>query len=67
MRKPKDLNLQKDFHVFVDDFNKVTVRNFNAYQSLSITDSKKLSKWLLKASEYLKNKKIKRDNSGYLP
>jgi hypothetical protein len=64
MRKPKDLILEDGQKCIISG---IEILMFMDYRRISNKNAEKLGKWLLKASEYLKTKKEKRDTSGYLP
>lgn len=64
MRKPKDLVLDDGQKCIVSG-NEILL--FIEYRKMTVKNAERLSKWLSKASLYLKTKKEKRDTSGYLP
>jgi hypothetical protein len=64
MRKPKDLFLEDGQKCII---NGTEILMFMDYRRISNKNAARLGKWLIKASEYLKNKKVKIDTSGYLP
>jgi len=64
MRKPKDLWISEEQRAVIN-VNEILI--YCDYRKLTPTNAKRLGKWLLKASEYVKNRKEKIDTSGYLP
>ena len=59
MRRPKDLILDQDQRAILNMNEIILVFD---YRKISVKNANRLSKWLAKASLYLKNKKVKKKN-----
>jgi hypothetical protein len=63
MRKPKDLIFEDGQKCIISG---TEILLFLDYRRISIKNAAKLGKWLIKASEYLKNRKEKRVIGGVI-